>query len=92
MKRRIRKNIFGNWVGYEGNRKVQEFVHDAEREAREWLDREAEPVRITSSRVSLQFEKVANFKSKLEEFLAQNGAKLEHGQFRVAGETVTFES
>lgn len=44
-KRRIHQNVWGNWNGYEGNRKVKEFgceglkydgtLHD---ELQEWLD------------------------------------------------------
>lgn len=36
MKRRIHQNIWGNWNGYEGTRKVIEFGTD-EIDAREWL-------------------------------------------------------
>lgn len=35
--RRIRMNVYGNWNGYEGTRKVHEFGTD-ERRAREWLE------------------------------------------------------
>ncbi len=37
-KRRIRKNVWGNWRGYEGTRFVCEFGLD-EWEAKDWLDR-----------------------------------------------------
>lgn len=30
MKRRIRKNAWGNWYGYLGNKKVEWFASDAE--------------------------------------------------------------
>lgn len=36
MKRRIHQNVWGNWSGYEGARRTQEFGTD-EAEAREWL-------------------------------------------------------
>lgn len=36
MKRRIRQNVWGNWKGYEGNRKVACFGID-EQEAKAWL-------------------------------------------------------
>lgn len=36
MKRRIRQNIWGNWKGYEGTRRVEDFGTD-EQEARLWL-------------------------------------------------------
>jgi len=35
--RRIRMNVYGNWNGYEGTRKVREFGTDA-RGARDWLN------------------------------------------------------
>ena len=35
-KRRIKQNVWGNWNGYEGNRKVIEFG-TGEFEANEWL-------------------------------------------------------
>jgi len=38
-KRRIKQNIYGNWVGYEGRARTQEFGDHAssEADAREWL-------------------------------------------------------
>lgn len=36
MKRSIRKNIYGNWVGYVGRNRVEEFGED-ERGAAYWL-------------------------------------------------------
>ena len=40
-KRRIVKNVYGNWVGYVGNKREIEFGSDengySEREANEWL-------------------------------------------------------
>ena len=38
-KRRIKQNIYGNWVGYEGRERTQEFGDHAssEDDAREWL-------------------------------------------------------
>jgi hypothetical protein len=36
MKRTIRKNIYGNWVGYVGRNKVEQFC-DNESLARYWL-------------------------------------------------------
>jgi hypothetical protein len=35
MKRKIKQNIWGNWKGYEGTRKVADFGTD-EREATAW--------------------------------------------------------
>lgn len=40
MKRKIHQNVWGNWNGYEGTRKVADFGTD-EQGAREWL---ADPV------------------------------------------------
>lgn len=39
-KRSIRNNIYGNWVGYAGGKRVKEFGCQAwsEREANEWLE------------------------------------------------------
>jgi len=42
MKYRIKQNIYGNWNGYKGNKKVKEFSNTisgcgAESEANEWL-------------------------------------------------------
>lgn len=43
LKRRIRQNIWGNWYGYEGTRRVIEFANgilgSAEQYANEWLNR-----------------------------------------------------
>ena len=36
MKRTIRKNIYGNWVGYVGRQRVEEFG-DCETGAKYWL-------------------------------------------------------
>lgn len=36
MKRSIRKNIYGNWVGYEGRSRVEEFGEN-ETVANYWL-------------------------------------------------------
>lgn len=36
MKRRIRQNVWGNWNGYEGTRKVVEFGTDNQ-DAEHWL-------------------------------------------------------
>jgi hypothetical protein len=36
VKRRIRQNIWGNWKGYEGSRKVHDFGTD-EVEAKRWM-------------------------------------------------------
>jgi len=36
MKKRIKQNIWGNWKGYEGRRKVQDFGTD-EQAARDWI-------------------------------------------------------
>lgn len=42
MKRRIRQNVYGNWFGYEGARRVMMFVNlsveTAEQGARRWLE------------------------------------------------------
>lgn len=39
MKRTIRKNIYGNWVGYLGGKRAEEFGDHANSEAyaNEWL-------------------------------------------------------
>jgi hypothetical protein len=39
-KRRIYQNIYGNWVGYEGRARVEEFGcgASAESDAKEWLE------------------------------------------------------
>ena len=40
MKRTIKQNVYGNWHGYEGGRKVELFLGNTweqEQEAREWL-------------------------------------------------------
>lgn len=39
MKRTIKKNIYGNWVGYEGRARTEEFGDHAnsESDANEWL-------------------------------------------------------
>lgn len=42
MKRRIKRNIWGNWYGYEGTRRVIEFGED-ERDAKEWLETGVDP-------------------------------------------------
>lgn len=50
MKRKIKQNVWGNWNGYEGTRKVKEFG-TGEFEAREWLQGvESEP----AGRISLR--------------------------------------
>jgi len=38
-KRRIKQNVYGNWVGYEGRARTEEFGDHAnsESDAREWL-------------------------------------------------------
>ena len=36
MKRRIKQNIWGNWNGYEGTRRVMQFG-TSERNAKHWL-------------------------------------------------------
>lgn len=42
-KRRIRQNIWGNWYGYEGTKRVREFSNgpyaSAEQDAQDWLNR-----------------------------------------------------
>lgn len=40
MKRTIKQNVYGNWHGYEGGRKVELFLGNTweqEQDAREWL-------------------------------------------------------
>ncbi len=45
MKRRIKQNVWGNWYGYEGGRRVKEFAESvewtAEQNAERWLRGEA---------------------------------------------------
>lgn len=37
MKRRIRQNVFGNWVAYAGNKKVI-TIGEWEVDAKDWMD------------------------------------------------------
>lgn len=45
-KRRIRQNIWGNWKGYLGTKRVEDFGTD-ERAAKDWLDNKPEPPKST---------------------------------------------
>lgn len=50
-KRTIRRNIYGNWVGYVGRARVEEFGDHAnsESDANEWLTTGPDPERSSST-------------------------------------------
>jgi hypothetical protein len=75
MRARIRQNIWGNWNGYVGTRKVREFGTD-EREAAAWLEKQAKYERGSKITLRMPFDaaaKIADEPEKFRRFMLDHG-------------------
>jgi hypothetical protein len=76
MKARIRENIYGNWYGYLGNRRVEMFFNSStetmEQAAKRWLT-EQQAKRQTKTRTPRPLF-TARFKLECVEFAAEERA------------------